>query len=149
VTERTEEVRLITEEHRRLDAMKREFVSAVSHELRTPLTSIRGALEMLADGDAGELPAAAQPVVEMATRGSERLSRLVNEIIDLERLESGTFGFHPAAHDLHPLLADAVESSPPSPARPACTCRCCRWWPGSCATATGWRRPWSTWSATP
>ena len=51
-----EEIRLITEEHRRLDAMKQEFVSAVSHELRTPLTAIRGALEMLADGDAGDLP---------------------------------------------------------------------------------------------
>jgi signal transduction histidine kinase len=113
VAERTAEVRLITEEHRRLDAMKQEFVSAVSHELRTPLTAIRGALEMLADGDAGELPARAQPVVEMATRGSERLSRLVNEIIDLERLESGTFGFHPAAHDLYPLLTDVVESLAP------------------------------------
>lgn len=113
VAERTEEVRQITEEHRRLDAMKQEFVSAVSHELRTPLSAIRGALEMLADGDAGELPAAAQPVVEMATRGSERLSRLVNEIIDLERLETGTFGFHPASHDLYPLLADAAESLAP------------------------------------
>lgn len=113
VFERTEEVRLITEEHRRLDAMKQEFVSAVSHELRTPLTAIRGALEMLADGDVGELPERAQPVVEMATRGSERLSRLVNEIIDLERLETGTFGFHPAPHDLFPLLADAVESLAP------------------------------------
>ena len=113
VAARTEEVRLVTEEHRRLDAMKQEFVSAVSHELRTPLTAIRGALEMLADGDAGELPERAQPVVEMATRGSERLSRLVNEIIDLERLESGTFGFHPAPHDLHPLLTDAAESLAP------------------------------------
>jgi signal transduction histidine kinase len=113
VAERTEELRQITEEHRRLDGMKQEFVSAVSHELRTPLTAIRGALEMLADGDAGELPVQAQPVVEMATRGSERLSRLVNQIIDLERLESGSFGFHPAAHDLHPLLLDAAESLAP------------------------------------
>jgi signal transduction histidine kinase len=113
VAERTEELRRITEEHRRLDAMKQEFVSAVSHELRTPLTAIRGSLEMLADGDAGDLPPQAQPVVEMAARGSERLSRLVDDIIDLERLESGTFGFHPAAHDLHPLLTDAAESLVP------------------------------------
>jgi signal transduction histidine kinase len=113
VAERTDEVRQITEEHRRLDAMKQEFVSAVSHELRTPLTAIRGALEMLADGDVGELPPRAQPVVEMATRGSERLSRLVNEIIDLERLESGSFGFHPAPQELSPLLNDAVDSLAP------------------------------------
>jgi signal transduction histidine kinase len=113
VLARTEEVRLVTEEHRRLDGMKQEFVSAVSHELRTPLTAIRGALEMLADGDAGVLPPQAQPVVEMATRGSERLARLVNDIIDLERLESGTFGFRAASHDLYPLLADAAESLAP------------------------------------
>ena len=110
VAERTEELRLLTEEHRRLDSMKRELVSAVSHELRTPLTAIRGSLELLADGDAGELPAAARPVVEMATRGSLRLSRLVDDIIDLERLESGTFGFLPEPHDLGALVHDAVES---------------------------------------
>lgn len=110
VAERTEELRLLTEEHRRLDSMKRELVSAVSHELRTPLTAIRGSLELLADGDAGELPAAARPVVEMATRGSLRLSRLVDDIIDLERLESGTFGFLPERHDLAPLVHDAVGS---------------------------------------
>ncbi|ROR89244.1 sensor histidine kinase [Nocardioides aurantiacus] len=110
VADRTQELRDLTAEHQRLDAMKREFVSAVSHELRTPLTAIRGSLELLADGDAGELPAPARPVVEMATRGSERLSRLVDDIIDLERLESGEFGFRPAPHDLLPLLADAVGS---------------------------------------
>ncbi len=110
VTERTEELRLLTEEHRRLDAMKRELVTAVSHELRTPLTAIRGSLELLADGDAGELPTTARPVVEMAVRGSLRLSRLVDDIIDLERLESGTFGFLPARHDLGLLVHDAVGS---------------------------------------
>jgi signal transduction histidine kinase len=67
--------------------MKREFVSAVSHELRTPLTAIRGSLEMLADGDVGELPGSARPIVEMATRGSERLSRLVD--VDEPRQQSG------------------------------------------------------------
>lgn len=113
VVERTEEIRLITEEHRRLDAMKREFVTAVSHELRTPLTAIRGALELLETGDAGDLPEEARPVVAMASRGSERLSRLVNDIIDLERLESGTFGLRPSAHHLHPLLVDAVKSLAP------------------------------------
>ncbi|KQT90711.1 hypothetical protein ASG49_13205 [Marmoricola sp. Leaf446] len=110
VADRTQELEQLTAEHRRLDAMKQEFVSAVSHELRTPLTAIRGSLELLADGDAGELPAPARPVVEMAARGSERLSRLVDDIIDLERLESGEFGVHPAPHDLLPLLADAVGS---------------------------------------
>ncbi|MCW2818746.1 MAG: hypothetical protein JWR42_1533 [Marmoricola sp.] len=109
VCARTEELRQLTEQHERLDAMKQEFVSAVSHELRTPLTAIRGSLELLADGDTGELPPAARPVVEMAVRGSQRLSRLVDDIIDLERLQSGTFGVRPQTHDLGRLVADAVE----------------------------------------
>ncbi|WP_460814757.1 sensor histidine kinase [Nocardioides korecus] len=109
VCARTEELRQLTEQHRRLDAMKQEFVSAVSHELRTPLTAIRGSLELLVDGDAGELPEAARPVVAMAARGSLRLSRLVDDIIDLERLQSGTFGVRPQRHDLERLVAEAVE----------------------------------------
>jgi signal transduction histidine kinase len=113
IADRTEDLALITAEHRRLDAMKREFVSAVSHELRTPLTAIRGSLEMLVDGDVGELPGSARPIVEMATRGSERLSRLVDDIIDLQRLESGTFGLRPAPCDLNALVQDAVDSLAP------------------------------------
>ena len=108
VAARTEDLRLLTKEHERLEAMKYEFVTAVSHELRTPLTAIRGSLELLADGDAGELPSAAQQVVDMAARGSQRLSRLVDDIIDLERLERGAFSFHPEPQPLAPLLADAV-----------------------------------------
>ena len=93
--------------------MEHEFVSAVSHELRTPLTAIRGALELLATGEAGDLPTDAQPVVAIASRGSQRLLRLVNDIIDRERLESGTFGIHTAPPDLSPLLLDATESLSP------------------------------------
>ncbi|SDS73944.1 His Kinase A (phospho-acceptor) domain-containing protein [Nocardioides scoriae] len=113
VAERTEELCALTAEHARLDGMKQEFVSAVSHELRTPLTAIRGSLELLVDGDAGELPERARPVVEMASRGSERLSRLVDDIIDLDRLQSGDFGFDPASHDVFLLLTDAAGSLAP------------------------------------
>lgn len=108
VASRTEDLRLLTQEHERLEAMKYEFVTAVSHELRTPLTAIRGSLELLADGDAGKLPSAAERVVAMAARGSQRLSRLVDDIIDLERLERGAFSFQPTPQPLAPLLADAV-----------------------------------------
>ncbi len=93
-----------------LDEMKRQFVSSVSHELRTPLTAIRGSLEILADGDTGELPPRAQHVVEVAARGTERLSRLVNDIIDIERLEVGSFDIRPRAEDLAPLVLDAADS---------------------------------------
>ena len=113
IQERTAEVAAITERHRQLETMKYSFVSAVSHELRTPLTAIRGSLEVLDDGDAGLLPPPAQRVVSVAARGTKRLSRLVEDIIDLERLESGRFGFRPAAQDLHLLLFDAAESLTP------------------------------------
>ena len=106
---RTEELRELTEAQARLDAMKSEFVSGVSHELRTPLTAIHAALEMLADGDAGPLPGPAQGVVEVAHRGTRRLARLVDDIIDLERLDHGTFSFRPQPEPLAPLLADAVS----------------------------------------
>jgi PAS domain S-box-containing protein len=93
-----------------LDGMKQQFVSAVSHELRTPLTAIRGALELLGDGDVGELPAGAQRVVDVAARGTERLTRLVNDIIDMERLEAGAFSLENRPQDLEPLITEAGAS---------------------------------------
>jgi signal transduction histidine kinase len=110
VAARTHELAQLQEEYDNLETLKFEFVSAVSHELRTPLTAIRGSMEMLTDGDAGILPPPAQPVVEMALRGSERLSRLVDDIIDLERLARGTLTFHLEAHRLSQLLTDATGS---------------------------------------
>ncbi len=110
VAERTQELAELTDHYQRLEAMKCEFVTAVSHELRTPLTAIRGSLEMLHDGDAGKLPAAAEKVVAIAARGGERLSRLVNDILDLERLESGAFAFVPTQHPVSALVAEATQS---------------------------------------
>jgi PAS domain S-box-containing protein len=99
----------ITERHV-VDLMKQQFVSAVSHELRTPLTAIRGSLELLADGSAGELPSGALEIVAMAERGSERLSRLVNDIIDIERLEAGSFSIEPTPQNIEPLVMATVSS---------------------------------------
>jgi PAS domain S-box-containing protein len=76
-------------ELKRIDRMKTEFVSTVSHELRTPLTSIRGSLGLIAGGVAGELPQAAKNLVGIATNNCERLIRLINDILDSEKIESG------------------------------------------------------------
>ena len=111
--ERGAEIAAITERHRQLEALKYSFVTAVSHELRTPLTAIYGSLEMLEDGDVGELSTDAARVVSVAARGTRRLSRLVDDVIDLDRIESGLFAFHPAPHDLHALLLETVESLAP------------------------------------
>ncbi|GAB2885644.1 hypothetical protein GCM10027026_41650 [Myroides odoratimimus subsp. xuanwuensis] len=94
-------------QRREVDRMKNEFLSVVSHELRTPLTSIRGSLGLLASGRLGELPERAAPMVTIALDSSERLIRLINDILDIERLESGT-----GAKNLVPLSAlELLESS--------------------------------------
>jgi PAS domain S-box-containing protein len=83
---------------RRVDRMKEEFVSVVSHELRTPLTAIRGALGLIAGGAVGALPAEARPMVEIANANVERLGRLVDDILDLQRWDAGEMPF--VAHDV-------------------------------------------------
>ncbi|MBL8114370.1 MAG: PAS domain S-box protein [Acidobacteria bacterium] len=74
-----------------LDRLKREFVAAVSHELRTPLTSVRGALRLLLAGAVGPLSADGMDLVTRAERNTRRLLDLINDLLDLERLQSGTF----------------------------------------------------------
>jgi PAS domain S-box-containing protein len=74
---------------REVDRMKDEFVSVVSHELRTPLTSIRGTLGLLSAGKGGELSPVGARMLEIAVQNTDRLIRLINDILDLERIESG------------------------------------------------------------
>lgn len=76
-------------ERREIDRMKDEFVSVVSHELRTPLTAIRGSLGLLQNGARGTLLGKAQRWVEIAVTNTDRLGRLINDILDIERIESG------------------------------------------------------------
>jgi PAS domain S-box-containing protein len=72
-----------------LDRLKDEFISTVSHELRTPLTSIRGALGLLSSGTLGEVNGKAANLLRIALSNSDRLVRLINDILDLERIQSG------------------------------------------------------------
>jgi PAS domain S-box-containing protein len=76
-------------DQRAIEKMKDEFVSVVSHELRTPLTSIKGALGLLVGGVTGPLPPKAREMAQIALSNSDRLSRLVDDILDLQRIESG------------------------------------------------------------
>ncbi len=78
----------VTKRHE-VQRLKDEFVSVVSHELRTPLTSIRGALGLLEGGVVGDLGAEATDLVRIARTNADRLIRLVNEILDLEKMEAG------------------------------------------------------------
>ncbi|MDX1697363.1 MAG: response regulator, partial [Thiohalobacterales bacterium] len=98
-------------ERRKVDRMKNEFVSTVSHELRTPLTSIRGALGLVGGGATGELPEKAQPLVDIAAKNCDRLIRLINDILDIEKIEANKMEFTIQALELMPLVTQAVESN--------------------------------------
>ncbi|XGW00136.1 MAG: GAF domain-containing protein [Leptolyngbya sp. BL-A-14] len=80
-------------ERQRVEKMKNEFISIVSHELRTPLTSIRGSLGLLATGVMDDEPDAMKHMITIAATDTERLVRLVNDVLDLEKLESGKISF--------------------------------------------------------
>ena len=103
-------VRDITE-RKKIDRMKSEFVSTVSHELRTPLTSIRGALGLVAGGMAGELPQQARELVDIAHNNSERLVRLINDILDIEKIESGNMRLDMQPRNLDSLLRQSIEAN--------------------------------------
>ena len=98
-------------QRRQVDRMKDEFLATVSHELRTPLTSVLGALGLLAGGAAGPLPPAAAPLTEIARRNGERLSRLIDDILDLTKLEGDRLVLHLRPQALAPLLQEAVSAN--------------------------------------
>ncbi|WP_269532181.1 ATP-binding protein [Chitinimonas sp. BJYL2] len=91
--------------------IKREFISIVSHELRTPLTSIRGALGLVASGIAGDLPERARELTQIALQNAERLVRLINDILDIEKIESGRLTLDMRRHNLIPLLERAIADN--------------------------------------
>jgi PAS domain S-box-containing protein len=94
----------------RLDAMKDEFISVVSHELRTPLTSICGSLGILETGTLNDEPETAKRMLSVALRNTNRLVRLVNDILDLHRLESGKMPLVMEGCQVSNLMEQAVES---------------------------------------
>jgi signal transduction histidine kinase/DNA-binding response OmpR family regulator len=93
-----------------LDSVKDEFISTVSHELRTPLTSIRGALGLLSAGLLGDVDPKAQNLLRIASSNTERLIRLINDILDLERMESGRAPLKLRRCSMYDLAREAVDT---------------------------------------
>lgn len=94
---------------KQLDLLKNRFVSTVSHELRTPLTSIHGALGLILGNALGEPEPKIRAMLELAEKNSQRLIRLINDILDMQKIEAGQMNFHFAKVQLQPLLRGSVE----------------------------------------
>ena len=95
------------------ERMKNEFISVVSHELRTPLTSIYGALKLLATNPESELSEEDSAMLDIAVSNTDRLIRLVNDILDLERIESGKIKMNQQPCDAADLIHQAIEVMQP------------------------------------
>ncbi|MEA2937000.1 MAG: hypothetical protein QOC56_504 [Alphaproteobacteria bacterium] len=98
-------------ERRQNERLKDEFVSTVSHELRTPLTSIAGSLGLLTGGATGAMPEPAMRLLRIAHKNSERLVRLINDILDIEKIESGKVVFDLKWVEVGTIVDQAVEGT--------------------------------------
>ena len=106
----TGSVRDITD-RKQAEKLKREFVSTVSHELRTPLTSIKGSLGLIQARMTGDLPEKLRTLLAIAYKNSDRLVNLVNDILDIEKIEAGQMDFRMEPLDLGSLVAQAIEAN--------------------------------------
>ncbi len=96
-------------ERKKVERMKNEFISTVSHELRTPLTSIAGSLGLVAGGALGQLPEKAERMVSIAARNSDQLKRLIDDLLDMEKLVSGRMSIRIQPEIISPIIHDCIE----------------------------------------
>ena len=100
-------------QRKEIERMKDEFISTVSHELRTPLTAIYGSLNLLTSGMAGELPPEAKQLLGISHESTERLIRLINDLLDLEKISSGKIEYRVQQQPLLPLVEHALRDTQP------------------------------------
>lgn len=98
-------------QHKNVEKLKDEFISIVSHELRTPLTSIKGAVGLVAGGALGVLPEKASEMLNVANNNCSRLSNLINDILDLEKIKAGKMDFELKEYDIVPIVKESIEAS--------------------------------------
>ena len=94
-----------------VEGLKNEFASTVSHALRTPLTSIKGALGLVRSGVTGDLPERMNSMLEIAYSNTDRLIRLINDILDIEKIDAGKMAFRMDPIDLSDIAAKSVEAN--------------------------------------
>jgi signal transduction histidine kinase len=106
----TKELRASNEVLRELDKVKDEFVSIASHQLRTPLTSIEGYISMILEGDAGEINDSQRMFLENAFKSSERMVRLINDFLSVNRIQTGKFIIDRHTVDLSKIVQQEIDS---------------------------------------
>jgi two-component sensor histidine kinase len=111
-------------ERQHIERMKDEFLATVSHEFRTPLTSILGSLALLASGAAGALPETAIKLAEVARRNGERLGRLIDDVLDLTKLEGNRMMLHMRSARVDDLLHEALAANQGYAQRAGITLKC-------------------------
>jgi PAS domain S-box-containing protein len=97
-------------ERKQLEQMKDDFVGTVSHELRTPLTAIKGFIELVADGDAGPLTESQREFLHIAARNTDRLGSLINDLLDVNQIDSQRLEIRTQPTDLAALLQDVAKT---------------------------------------
>ena len=107
----------LVDQLRELDRVKTDFLSTVSHELRTPLTSISGYLELIRDGDAGEVDPGVDAMLAVVERNTARLRTLIEDLLTLSRIESGAFRVGSGEVDVAELVAAVVTALGPAAVR--------------------------------
>lgn len=110
VTEATKELRRSNKELQKLDEAKDEFVSMASHQLRTPLTSVKGYIDMVLQGDAGKITPMQRQLLSEAFTSSERMVHLINDFLNVSRLQTGKFMLDRRPVELAKLVGQEVES---------------------------------------
>ena len=95
---------------RELDRMKTDFISLVSHELRTPLTSVKGFCDLLIEGAASQLDAESREYLEIIAFNADRLIALINDILDITRIDSDRIELKPEACSIGDAVAEAVKA---------------------------------------
>jgi len=98
-------------ERKRMEQVKTEFISVVSHELRTPLTAIRGSLGLIHGGAVGEVPEVMTRLLSLANQNTDRLMRMVNDLLDLQKIGLGKMSFDFSENLLKPMLEEAVNTN--------------------------------------
>lgn len=110
IDDATKELRSSNDKLHRLDEAKDEFVSMASHQLRTPLTSVKGYISMVLEGDAGDITAMQTKLLEEAFTSSERMVHLINDFLNVSRLQTGKFMVDRRKLDLAKLVTEEVDS---------------------------------------